>query len=169
MPCPACGAPTGWVRGFHRRVVADVPVDGRRVVVSARVRRLFCQVLGRSRQTFREQVPGVVDHYQCRTSRRADQLGIVANELAGQAGARLSRVPAFTISRPNRAAHAHAQGDTAATRPACARPLTTSPGTVKEQGPQAAFGSRARGSRASARADRGRRSRRAGRANGGCT
>ncbi len=68
------------VRGFHGRVVADGPVDGRRVVVSARARRLFCQVLGRSRQTFREQVPGVVDHYQRRTSRRADQLGIVTKE-----------------------------------------------------------------------------------------
>lgn len=40
VPCPACGARTGRVHGFHGRVVADVPVDGRRVVVSVRVRRL---------------------------------------------------------------------------------------------------------------------------------
>ncbi len=46
VPCPACGQPTERVHGFHGRVVADVPVDGRRVVVSVRVRRLVCPVLG---------------------------------------------------------------------------------------------------------------------------
>ncbi|WP_425288504.1 transposase family protein [Streptomyces melanosporofaciens] len=34
MSCPACGRLTGRVYGFHRRTVADVPVDGRRVLVS---------------------------------------------------------------------------------------------------------------------------------------
>lgn len=29
VPCPGCGAPSGRVRGFHLRTVADVPVDGR--------------------------------------------------------------------------------------------------------------------------------------------
>ncbi|UTO62180.1 transposase family protein [Streptomyces rapamycinicus] len=40
MSCPTCGTPPGRVYGFHGRVVADVPVDGRRVVVSVQVRRL---------------------------------------------------------------------------------------------------------------------------------
>jgi len=83
----------------HGRVVADVPVDGRRVVASVRVRRLVCPVLGCPRQTFREQVPGAVERYQRRTSRLADQLGSVVKELAGRAGARLSRVLACAISR----------------------------------------------------------------------
>ncbi|MFE2869862.1 ISL3 family transposase [Embleya sp. NPDC059259] len=99
VPCPVCGRPTGRVHGFHGRVVADVPVDGRRVVASVRVRRLVCPVLGCPRQTFREQVPGVVERYQRRTSRLAEQLGQVVKELAGRAGARLSRVPACAISR----------------------------------------------------------------------
>lgn len=99
VPCPLCGQLTGRVHGFHGRVVADVPVDGRRVVASVRVRRLVCLVLGCPRQTFREQVPGVVERYQRRTSRLADQLGCVVTELAGRAGARLSRVLACTISR----------------------------------------------------------------------
>ena len=99
VPCPACGAPTSKVHGFHTRTVADVPVDGRTVLVSVRIRRLACPVLGCLRQTFREQVPGVVEHYQRRTNRLTDQLGSVAKELAGRAGARLSRVLACAISR----------------------------------------------------------------------
>jgi transposase len=69
VPCPACGTPTGRVHGFHGRVGADVPVDGRRVVVHvARVRRLVCSALGCPRQTFHKQVPGVVQRYQRRTT-----------------------------------------------------------------------------------------------------
>lgn len=32
--CPVCGASSGRVHGYHWRTVADVPVDGRRVVVA---------------------------------------------------------------------------------------------------------------------------------------
>jgi transposase len=41
-PCPVCGALTGRVHGYASRTVTDVPVDGRRVVVSLQVRRLLC-------------------------------------------------------------------------------------------------------------------------------
>lgn len=37
---PACGAPSERVHGYHWRTVADLPIDGRRVVVRVRVRRL---------------------------------------------------------------------------------------------------------------------------------
>jgi hypothetical protein len=39
-------------------------------------------------QTFREQVPGVVDRYQRRTTRLTIQAGDVARQLAGRAGQR---------------------------------------------------------------------------------
>lgn len=64
VQCPVCGQQTGRVHGFHRRAIADVPADGRRVVVSVQVRRLVCSVLGCPRQTFREQVPGLIERYQ---------------------------------------------------------------------------------------------------------
>jgi transposase len=64
VTCPACGARTARKHGFHARVIADVPVDGRQVVASVRVRRLVCPVLGCPRQTFREQVLGVVERAQ---------------------------------------------------------------------------------------------------------
>lgn len=99
VPCPMCGTPTVKVHGFHGRTVADVPMDGRRVVVSVQVRRLVCTVLGCPRQTFREQVPGLLERYQRRTTRLAGQLGFIVKELAGRAGARLSRCLAVAISR----------------------------------------------------------------------
>jgi hypothetical protein len=55
--CPVYRAPSGRVHGYHWRTVADVPVDGRRVVV-VRVRGWRLVYPTRScRQTFREQFP----------------------------------------------------------------------------------------------------------------
>ncbi len=78
--CQVCGASSGRVHGYHWRTVADVPVDGRRVVVRVRVRRLVCPTRG-CRHTFREQVPGVLERYQRRTTRLTKQVKAVAKEL----------------------------------------------------------------------------------------
>ena len=99
VPCPACGALTARVHGYHRRTVADVPVDGRQVVVRLRVRRLVCPVLGCGRQTFREQVPGLLERHQRRTVRLTRQIAEVARELCGRAAARLSGRLAMPASR----------------------------------------------------------------------
>ncbi|MFI7438068.1 ISL3 family transposase, partial [Micromonospora haikouensis] len=97
--CPVCGASSGRVHGFHLRTVADVPVDGRRVVVRVRVRRLVCPTRG-CRQTFREQMPGVLERYQRRTARLSRQVKAVVKELAGRgAGARVLAVLAMGLSR----------------------------------------------------------------------
>jgi len=96
--CPVCGVLSGRVHGYHWRTVADVPVDGRRVVVRVRVRRLVCPTRG-CRHTFREQVPGVLERYQRRTARLASQVKAVVQELAGRAGARLLAILAVVLSR----------------------------------------------------------------------
>lgn len=96
--CPACGASSGRVHGFHLRMMADVPVDGRRVVVRVQVRRLVCPTRG-CRQTFREQLPGVLERYQRRTARLTRQVKAVVKELAGRAGSRLLAVLAAGLSR----------------------------------------------------------------------
>ncbi|MFF8616466.1 ISL3 family transposase [Streptomyces sp. NPDC015350] len=97
-PCPVCGVLSGRVHGYHWRTVADVPVDERRVVVRVRVRRPVCPARG-CRHTFREQVPGVLDRYQRRTTRLTRQVKAVVKELAGRAGARLPAIPAAGVSR----------------------------------------------------------------------
>ncbi|MEU8196456.1 transposase family protein [Microbispora amethystogenes] len=99
VPCPMCGVLTARVHGFFGRTVTDVPVDGRTVVVSVTVRRLVCPVLRCPRQTFREQVPGLLERYQRCTNRLTGQLGAVVAELAGRAGARLSQALDVAISR----------------------------------------------------------------------
>nr|WP_088245230.1 ISL3 family transposase [Streptomyces sp. LUP47B] len=98
VACPVCGVLSGRVHGCHWRTVTDVPVDGRRVVVRVRVRRLVCPTRG-CRHTFREQVPGVLDRYQRRTTRLTRRVKAVVTELAGRAGARLLAILAAGVSR----------------------------------------------------------------------
>jgi transposase len=96
--CPVCGIPTAKVHGYHWRTVADVPVDGRRVLVRVRVRRLACPVPGCPRQTFREQVPGLLERLQRRTTRLTGQVSQVVKELCGRAAARLAPALAVPLS-----------------------------------------------------------------------
>ena len=99
VPCPRCGARTGQVHGYHERTVADVPADGRQVVLHVRVRRLRCPALECPVQTFREQLPGVLDRYQRRTSRLTGQVSAITRELAGRAGARVLAALGVAASR----------------------------------------------------------------------
>ena len=96
VACPGCGTETGRVHGYHERTAADVPADGRRVVLKVRARRMRCPALDCPVQTFREQVPGVLDRYQRRTTRLTAQVSAVARELAGRASSRL--LPALGIA-----------------------------------------------------------------------
>jgi transposase len=99
VACPGCGAETSRVHGYHERTAADVPVDGRRVLVKVRVRRLRCPALDCTVQTFREQVSGVLERYQRRISRLTAQFSAVARELAGRASARLLPALGTGVSR----------------------------------------------------------------------
>jgi hypothetical protein len=87
------------VHGYHERTAADVPVDGRRVLVKVRVRRMRCPVLDCTVQTCREQISGLLERYQRRISRLTAQVSAVARELAGRASARLLPVLGIGVSR----------------------------------------------------------------------
>ncbi|WP_033443440.1 ISL3 family transposase [Saccharothrix sp. NRRL B-16314] len=89
VACPTCGTSTGRVHALHERVLADVPVDGRRVLVRVRIRRMRCPVTECARRTFRVQVPGLIERYRRRTVRLDVQVRDVVRELAGRASARL--------------------------------------------------------------------------------
>lgn len=86
MSCSVCRTLTAEVFRYHRWPVTDVPVDGHPVVVRLRVRRPVCPVLGCRRQTFREQIPGLLERHQHRTVRLACQVSQVARELCGREG-----------------------------------------------------------------------------------
>jgi transposase len=76
------------VHALHERTVSDVLIDGRRVQIVVRVRRLVCPTSG-CRRTLREQVPGVLQRNQRRTPRLQALVDAVARELAGRGAARL--------------------------------------------------------------------------------
>jgi len=97
--CPGCGMETVRVHGYHERTAADVPTGGRRVVLKVRARRMRRLALDCKVQTFREQVPGVLERYQRRTARLTGQVSAVARELAGRASARLLPALGITVSR----------------------------------------------------------------------
>jgi len=99
VACPGCGGETARVHGYYERMAAGVPVNGRRVVVRVRVRRMRCPVLGCQVQTFREQVPGILERYQRRITRLTAQVSAVARELAGRASARLLPALGVMVSR----------------------------------------------------------------------
>lgn len=99
VACPGCGTETSQVHANHERVLADVPLDARRVRVVVGVRRLKCTQAQCCRQTFREQVPGVLERYQRRTVRLSGQVGAVVRELAGHGGARVLSALAMGVSR----------------------------------------------------------------------
>ena len=99
VACPGCGEETSHVHGYHERTPADVPVDGRRVVVKMRVRRMRCPALDCQAQTFREQVPGVLERYQRRITRLTGQVSATVRELAGRAGSRLLAALGISVSR----------------------------------------------------------------------
>ena len=98
VSCPDCGAWTVRVHGYHRRILADVALDARRVRLVVRVRRLVCPTYG-CRRTFHEQVPGVVERYARRTARLSGQLGVVVTELAGRGSARVCRGLEIPVTR----------------------------------------------------------------------
>lgn len=99
VACPGCGAETARVHGYHERTAADVPVGGRRVVVKLKARRMRCPILGCGVQTFREQVPGVLERCQRRTARLTVQVEAAVRALAGRAGARLLAALGIGVSR----------------------------------------------------------------------
>lgn len=99
MPCPVCGTVTAKVHGCHQRTVKDVPVDGRQVVVRLRGRRLVCPARDCRRQTFREQIPALLERHQRRTVRLIRQISHVTQELGGRAAACLAGLLAVPVSR----------------------------------------------------------------------
>uniref|UniRef100_UPI000687A587 transposase n=2 Tax=Nocardia TaxID=1817 RepID=UPI000687A587 len=96
--CSRCGEESEKVHSYHHRTVADLPADGRVVIVRVRVRRLVCPTPQCCR-TFREQVPGLLERYQRRTTRLTGQVRAIVKELAGRAAVRVLAALPVRLSR----------------------------------------------------------------------
>ncbi|WP_420874180.1 ISL3 family transposase [Nocardia gipuzkoensis] len=96
--CSRCGEESEKVHSYHHRTVADLPSDGRVVIVRVQVRRLVCPTAQCCR-TFREQVPGLLERYQRRTTRLTGQVRAIVKELAGRAAVRVLAALPVRLSR----------------------------------------------------------------------
>lgn len=97
--CTGCGVLSRRVHAWFERTVSDVPVDGRRVLVRVWARRMRCSAEECAQATFREQVPGVIERYQRRTTRLTRMIEETVRELAGRAAARLAPSLGVGLSR----------------------------------------------------------------------
>jgi len=97
------------VHAHDERIVADVPLDGRRVRIVVGIRRLRCAAVDCVRQTFRGLLPGVLERYQRHTPRlagadrrrRARALAVLAMEVSRHTAVRvLLRLPLPALRVP---------------------------------------------------------------------
>ena len=88
--CPSCGLVSRRVHSVYRRVLNDLPWQGRPVTIRVAARRFRCPNRACSRQTFAERLTGVMAVSSRRTGRLRDLQRHLALALGGQAGARLA-------------------------------------------------------------------------------
>ena len=88
--CPACGAASRRVHSVYRRVLHDLPWQGRPVTIRVAARRFRCLNRTCSRRTFAERLFGVMVQSSRRTGRLRDLQRHLALALGGEAGARLT-------------------------------------------------------------------------------
>jgi transposase len=88
--CPVCGNSSTNVHSRYERTLADLPVQGLRLLFRLGVRRFYCRVRECARQVFCERLEGLARSYARQTQRLAVCLDLIAQALGGRAGARLA-------------------------------------------------------------------------------
>jgi transposase len=90
VACPRCATPSARVHSRYDRSIADLGVGGREMSIRLRVRRFRCIETVCSRKVFAEQVPGLAERYQRRTTPLTWLLSRIGLALGGRAGARMT-------------------------------------------------------------------------------
>jgi transposase len=111
--CPLCGGLSGQIHSHYTRTLADLPWQGRAVVIQVRARRFRCANVGCPRRIFAERLLEVVPPWARRTARLGSIQRQIGLALGGEAGsclaARLSMpVSGDTLLRLVRAAELQA-------------------------------------------------------------
>lgn len=97
--CPLCGSPSSRVHSHYTRSLADLPWQGRRVVVHVAARRFRCWTPGCRRRIFAERLPDIAaGAWSRRTARLGDLQRHLGLALGGEAGARLAHRLAMPAS-----------------------------------------------------------------------
>jgi transposase len=90
--CPRCGSPSSTVQSRYVRTLADLPISGRPVHLTVRVRRFRCHNGACSRRIFAEQFPDLARPHAQRTVRLQQALAQLGVAVGGEVGARLGAV-----------------------------------------------------------------------------
>jgi transposase len=88
--CPACGSCSVRIHSRYRRMLRDLPWQGRPVTIHLAARRFRCANVACARKTFSERLGDVAPVSARRTERLADLQRHLALALGGEAGARLA-------------------------------------------------------------------------------
>jgi transposase len=95
--CPGCGCPTERVHGRYSRTLADLPWQGRRVVLRVAARRFRCPAPGCRRAVFCESLAVAARHART-TDRLAGAHRAIGFAVGGEAGSRLAQHLAMPTS-----------------------------------------------------------------------
>ncbi len=95
--CPACAQVSQRLHSRYQRTLADLPWQGRPVVLQVQARRFRCLNPSCARQTFAERLAGAPAAAR-RTKRLGDLQGHLAHALGGEAGRRLAERLAMPVS-----------------------------------------------------------------------
>lgn len=98
--CPVCDLPSRRVHSLYRRVLHDLPWQGRPVTIHVAARRFHCINRRCARRTFAERLPEVTHLSGRRTDRLRDLQHHLGLALGGEAGARLA-VRIFVPTSPD--------------------------------------------------------------------
>lgn len=96
--CPCCGKSSKSVHGYYDRTLSDLPVSGKEVKVTIRVKKFFCRNRKCTRKVFTERFDTEIMPYKRCFSRSIDLVRSVGLELGGNKGAALCKVIGFPIS-----------------------------------------------------------------------
>lgn len=98
--CPGCGQTSSRLHSTYTRRLADLPWQGRRVLVVVRARRLRCGRHGCAYRIFGERLAAVAGVHAQRTARLGNLQHHIALALGGKAGARLAERIGTPVSGP---------------------------------------------------------------------
>ncbi|MCE9564590.1 MAG: ISL3 family transposase [Planctomycetes bacterium] len=88
--CPVCGQSSDRIHSRYRRVIADLPICGRQLVLILRLRKFLCTNAGCPRRIFCERILDLAAAHARSTTRLAQEHRTLGIALGGEPAARLS-------------------------------------------------------------------------------
>lgn len=88
--CPLCSEFATRVRSYYTRLVADLPIAGRRVQLLLHVRKFRCDTVSCPRKVFAERLSSFVEVWARKTTRLREAIEAIGLATCGEGGARLA-------------------------------------------------------------------------------